>query len=227
MSSLPPNTFKQKDYLLIWCITVSRALSPYCLLRPAVRAGHDLNLQTRWPVDVALATGPRPQLLGDGSRLETLAGPCDHPEAWPRSGREAAAASSLGGRQDRLILILSNTARATGVRDPRGSLYNVIFWKHRCLKCFLAWNEWILCTAPPWVLLRFQAGGPSSALSSTEGLSAKGDSKGGAGPESSARSSRPPACEDAAAILNMSNSLVQLQVFARGSAHALVIYIAV
>lgn len=153
---------------------------------------------------------------------------------WPPRGlakvRERGCCSLLfGWEQDRLILILSNTARATWVREnPRGSLYNVIFWKHKCLKCFLAWNERILCTAPPpRVLLRFQAGGPSSALSSTEGLSAKGNSKGGAGPESSARSSRPPACEDTAAILNMSNSLVQLQVFARGSAHALVIYTAV
>ena len=48
------------------------------------------NSETRGPVDVALVTGPRPGLLGNGCRAEPLAGGGDHPEARPRPAREAA-----------------------------------------------------------------------------------------------------------------------------------------
>lgn len=69
---------------------------------------------------------------------ETLAGPSDYPEAWPRSGSEAAVAVSLGGRPDRLILILSNMACVTEVRkNPGGWLFIFIFWKHETLKVLL------------------------------------------------------------------------------------------
>lgn len=57
------------------------------------------NSETRGPVDVALVTGPRPGLLGNGCRAEPLVGCGDHPEARPRPAREAAGASLWGERQ--------------------------------------------------------------------------------------------------------------------------------
>lgn len=134
-------------HLLVWHITVSTSLSHSLCPATWAENHHNPNLQTRWHINVALVTGSRPRLRGDGSRAEPCAGPGDGSEARPRSGREAAGAASLGARQDVLILrvlpilIRSNVAHATAVREnPWGPLFNITFCKHRHLQCFLAWN---------------------------------------------------------------------------------------
>lgn len=207
--------YAQQNYLFLCYITKDAEIFHlHSLLRSAQGAEHNPNLQTRWPDDVALGNCPTATPAGwwIQDRTETLAGPSVYPEAWPRSRREAAVAVSLGGRQDRLILILSNMAGVTEIRgNPGGWLFIFIFWKHRRLNCFLARNERIFCSDSPELASNSRPTRSSSALSSTEGPSTpRATAKGWAGPETSAPSSQPPAFKDAAAVVDMWGELASL-----------------
>ena len=130
-----PSTEYAQTQVLSACWVRYSLQRPFTVTGPEGQVGNcsDPNLHTRWPVDVALATGPRPWLMDDGSRIEPLAEPGDCCEAWPRSGRQAAEASLLHVRQgrpmssppDSNLELFGLCHRCQG--EPRGSLLNIIF----------------------------------------------------------------------------------------------------
>lgn len=127
---------------------------------------------------------------------------------WPPWGlaqvRERGCTGILVAGRGRLILsflpilILGNMACATGSREgPRGSIFNIIFWNPRRLKCLLAWNTLLRHPESPNTPGQADPLGPYQHRQ--RAWHAEGDSTGRAGTELGP-GSQPPACKDAASI---------------------------